>query len=428
MTSTTSTTHRLARGVTAVAAATCLGTAALPGLSAASAASPAAAPVATPFALNAVAYGSQYNEGDAQASSGKSAQVVIGCTTLAGLDRTKGAESSDVGEDGQVTGVQTRVWTTKQDGEVTSHARSRVAAFGLGDDSTSVGLSDLVVTTRTWHDRRGFHREHDFRLGGLTAEAGGVPLPGLPAPEDIEPGQEVEIPGLATLTFDVRSGKVSGAGAIATSTGVVIDQPDGSTGRIARAQSEIRRGVPGGLLGGRAQSAYSPEGLIEARNVVKKSVPCVGTDGEWRTTSGGAVQQPGFETGDATVSALGDQLGKGKAEARTRARTSRVSIGADAIVVTAIRSQANVIRDGGSYERTADGSRIGTLLVGGEEEPLPEPGESYEVPGVARITPQVVTRTDKSIAVVGLRVKLLDGTEVTDVYDVAKSTARIAPR
>lgn len=412
-------------------ASTCLAAAAgIAGVTMTPAAPAAAAPPPqpTPFALNAVAYGSQVNPGDVQAGSGKTGLVVIGCTTLAGLDRTKGAETSEIGDVGQADGISTRVWTTQAGGEVTSHARSRVSSAALGNDAASVALSDLVVTTRTWHDDRGFHRRHEFRLGGLTGEVGGTPLPDLPEPDEIEPGQEVEIPGLVTLTFDVRTGKAGPVGASATSTGVVVDLVDGTTAQLARASSQIRRGVPGGVLGGRAQSAYSPEGLIEARNVVKKSVPCTGTDGEWRTARGAGFSQPGIETGDAVVGALGDQLGKGEAVARTRARTSRVSIGADAIVVTAIRSQANVVRDGRTYTRTPAGSRVGSLEVAGEEQPLPDPGESLEIPGVARITPEVIDRTERSITVVGLRIRLLEGTEVTDVYDIAKSRARIDSR
>lgn len=135
-----------------------------------------------------------------------------------------------------------------------------MVGLALGNAEASVGLSDLVVTTRTWHDRRGFHREHGFRLGALTGEAQGTPLLGLPDPDQIEPGEQVEIPGLATLTFDVRGGKVTSRGADATSTGIVVELADGTTTQVARASSEIRRGVPGGILGGRAQSLYSPAG------------------------------------------------------------------------------------------------------------------------------------------------------------------------
>lgn len=103
-----------------------------------------------------------------------------------------------------------------------------------------------------------------------------------------------------------------------------------------------------------------------------------------------------------------------------------MSIADGAVVLTAIQSQANVVRDGRSYQRTADGSSIGSLLIGGGEESLPDAGESLTVPGVARLTPQLVERDARSIAVVGLRIRLLEGAEVTEVLDVARSTAGIA--
>ena len=155
---------------------------------------------------------------------------------------------------------------------------------------------------------------------------------------------------------------------------------------------------------------------------MKKSVPCTGTNGEWRSESGEATQQPGIETSEAAVGALGDQLGAGEAVARTRAHTSRVSLGDGSIVISNIRSQANVVRDGGSYLRTAKGSDIGTLRIDGEEHALPDPGRSLRIPGVAVIIPEVVNRTAHSITVVGLRVRLLDGSEVQSVVDIAKSS------
>ncbi len=382
----------------------------------------------TDFALQAAAYGTQSTDSDLQATSGRTALIALSCTRQAGIDRSRGAEASDLNGFGSAEGVHTRVWTTSAGGVVTSHASSRVDSLGIGNAEASFGLSQLLVTTRTWHDSQGFHRKHTFDVGGLTGEAGGTELPGLPAPDEIEPGQTFEIPGLVTLTFDIRTGAVTSSGASAMSTGLTMDFVDGSHSVASVAKSELGGHVAGGILGGKAESAYSGEGLLAARNVVKKSVPCVGTDGKWTNAAGGDIDQDGLQSGDATVGALGAQQGPDQAVSRTRAETDRVSLGGGQVVIRNIKSQANVERDGGTYLRTADGSSVGRLVVNGEPQAIPAPGEKLTIPGVATIIPQVVTKRAHSITVVGLRIRMLDGTEVTTVYDIAKSFAVIEPR
>ena len=273
---------------------------------------------------------------------------------MAGIDRARGISSDDLQGNGQVDGVKTRVWTTESGGTVAGHARGRGRRSRTRQRRGSLALSDMVVGTHTWHDGDGFHRRHTFNLGGLVAEAGGVALPGLPAPDEIEPGQAGQRSPASPqfLTFDERFGRADRSGADARSTGLVIDVVDGSTFDVAQASARIDKDVAGGILGGRAQSAFSRYGLLQTSNPVKKSVPCTGTNGEWRSESGKATQQPGIETAEATVGALGDQLKPREAVSRTRAHTSRVSLGDGSIVVSNIRSQANVVRDGGAYTRT----------------------------------------------------------------------------
>jgi hypothetical protein len=95
-------------------------------------------------------------------------------------------------------------------------------------------------------------------------------------------------------------------------------------------------------------------------------------------------------------------------------------------VVTNIKSQANTVRDGATYTRAAKGSDIGKLFVNGQQREMPDPGKSMRIPGVAVITPQVVTRSARSITVVGLQIRVLDGTPAGSEYGIAKSSAAIA--
>jgi len=228
--------------------------------------------------------------------------------------------------------------------------------------------------------------------------------------------------------FGSRSGSVSGHGATASTTGLVVDLLDGTRVNVAHAEAGIDSNTPGGLLSGRAQSARGT-GLVETNNIVKKSVPCTGTGGEWRNAAAADTDLlPGVDVGAATVGALGDQLGQRHAVARTRAKVARLALFGDDLVVTAIRSQANVTRQGGDWIRTAQGTSLGEVTVDGVQQPLPAAGESLLIDGVARITPGVVHKSDHAITVVGLQVKLLGGSDAGEVLNISQSNARIAVR
>ena len=423
--------RRAATGLTAGVTASAALAASVLGTGPASAAGDADGPskagtVRTPFALEGLAFGTQARGQTVPVQSSQTALVVLKCTKDAGIDRSRGVANDDLVGLGQASGIATRTWTTSKQGVVTSHARSKIGDLTVANVAGGLTVEALVVTTRTWHDDEGYHRAHGFRLAGLSGEVGGVPIE-LPAPADIDPGQTISIPGILRATFDERSGTVTRRGAQATSTGLVIELADGSKVSAGRAQTAISGGVVGGLLGGRAQSVRG-SGLVETKNVVKKSVSCRGTDGEWRNEAAAAFTQPGLEVGATTVGAFGDQLGQGEAVVRTRARSARVEIGDEQIVVTAIRAQSNVVRDGDRYTRTSDGTHLGSLTVNGQERPLPSPGESLVVPGVARITPGVVARTSQGITVVGLRIELLEGGEIVETLDIAKTNAHIDNR
>jgi len=181
-------------------------------------------------------------------------------------------------------------------------------------------------------------------------------------------------------------------------------------------------------LAGRAESLFGT-GLVQTRNIVKKSVPCRGTDGEWRNAAGAAVDlSPTVQVGAATVGALGDQLARNESVVRTRARVERVMLDGGEVVITAIRSQANVVRNQDVYTRTAQGTGLGSITIDGVSEPIPNPGETVNLAGVARVTPAVVERTPQGITVVGLRVELLGGGDAGETFDISKSHAHINPR
>ena len=131
-------------------------------------------------------------------------------------------------------------------------------------------------------------------------------------------------------------------------------------------------------------------------------------------TSGGRVY--GIQRADRSAKAwtegrlAGLTLGSGESQVRLRG----------------IVGQANVSRSPSGKLRTSiRGSVIGSLTVGGERRAIPDPGQTLEVPGVARLTFFVKDKGAAGISVVAVRIRLLDGSAGVGTIDAGVAKAAI---
>ncbi len=397
-------------------------------------AAPDAREVQTAYGLTAAGYGTRVQGGDVPAESGRTAFSIIACTKLAGLEKRNQLLGLINREDVKVKGVTTRQWTTRQQNTrngvtVSSHSLTKVTSVQLGDTGDSPLLSGLELEglrlkTRAFHDDRGFRTERDLTF--TSAKLAGVNLPGLLDPSV---GQTLEVPGVGTVTFFSGVNKRSASGAAVEAKGLKI-RLDGTDTivTVGSAMSRINNRVPAGVLGGfgRAGNARTLDGTIVSGKIAVQILPCQGTDGEWVRNATGRLDLPGtLVLGGAVGSARGDQFSKTRAYGQTRGKITRAAIGGE-LVIRAIKAQANVRKDGNRLIKSAKGTSVGSIRLGGELQDVPGAGETVNFGGVAKVTGRKVVRTEFGIRVIALQVQLLDGS-FDDRINLGEAFTRITP-
>ena len=109
-----------------------------------------------------------------------------------------------------------------------------------------------------------------------------------------------------------------------------------------------------------------------------------------------------------------------------RASVTEISIGGGALEIQGVVGQVNVFQNarGAISRRTTGGTRIGAIIANGEAQKIPAPGETLEIPGLARIKAKVRQNLGKrGLRVHALRVELLDGTGL--VLNIGTAKAKI---
>ncbi|WP_435747303.1 choice-of-anchor P family protein [Nocardioides sp. SYSU DS0663] len=371
------------------------------------AATRAARVVKTPFALKAAGYGTRVEGGQVPVGSDTTAFQSISCTNKAPLARGNDVAAVDLPGLGTVEGVRTRnrTFTNRTKGKTTVVSQHDVARVKLGP----LVLRGVSSKARVWHDAEGFHREVRTNLLGLEVAGQSVPIP--------VDQQVIPIPGLATITLGHDSGKVGRNGASAFANGLkIVLEPSGTVVRVAHSAAHIHKGLKVGHFRGRA---FGTQVNALADNVRSgpqplSYMPCQGTFGDVRTkTLAGVDLADQLVVSAARNDVMGKTVGKGKRERATgylQSRIARVTLGP--LTINAIKGRVNVTRfRGGKLVRNTQGTTLGELVMDGEAQALPDPGQPIEIPGVGlvKIEFNVADRIKNGIQVTALRITLLDG-------------------
>ncbi|MFC6042587.1 choice-of-anchor P family protein [Nocardioides hankookensis] len=368
-------------------------------------------PAATPFALKSWGYGTRVQGGQAPAQSGVPAYEVIGCTNLAGIDKTNQVADVALPGLGTISGVKTRVWTTRSGGVVSSWAENTIGKVVLSDSPLgTLTLSAVSTTAHAFHDGSGFKTEANTDLARLQFKPPVGPAMDLPLPT---PSQPVEIPQVGKVIIAHKKANTSANGAQVFANGLKIRlYQTGSVVRVAHAVAQIARGATVGVFSGESYAigGNAAGDIVRlGRNPLMK-MPCQGTNGVVRHRELGGLDLGGqVVVGAASSSSVGDQNAK-RAWGRERSRVASINL-AGALQVTGIVGQVNVARFGPNRTKlkaNTRGSTLGRLIVNGETRTLPAQG--LEIPGVAKLEPMVTTRIPGGIKVTALRITVLDGT------------------
>ena len=190
-------------------------------------------------------------------------------------------------------------------------------------------------------------------------------------------------------------------------------------------------GPVAGVVTGSAYGTYVRAGTVVVSGpTFSIGLPCLGTGGALRSSTGAGIDIGALETGTITNTARGT-VTTASASAETTSTVQTVNVLDGLIEATAIKANAKVTRNGTVYTASGNGSSFGTLSVEGH------PGITANVAANTRVTIagvgtlylNRVTRSEKSVAVIMIHLILTEpfnglapGTEIR----VATASSRIS--
>lgn len=401
--------------ITGLALATMTAAGLVAGTTAPATTAPAAAaakPTPTAYALGAFGIGTAVKGGSLPVTSGKTAYRIIGCTNRAGVDRENHEAEANVPGLGVVSGVKTRVWTTKTDGVVASNAIHTVANILIGEGSGqgTLEIRGVKSFSRAFHDDQGFHAAYETEIAQIVyTPVEGGPEVLLPP----TPGQTLEVPGLARIKLGSHSRHHGPDGARAYATTLKIEViPSDTVARVAHTSAKIGGGVKSALFRGNSNATR-----VEALDAIVTSgptpflpMPCQGTDGQVKENNLAELNLADqIVVSAANTSEKADQTNS-RAWGWEKSSVAELNLGGGQLVISGVVGKVHVKRIGGTVKRNVRGTTIGSITANGEPQAIPDPGQALIIPGLASIETRVVEQLKGGIAVTSVRVTLLDGT------------------
>ncbi|MGI8577214.1 MAG: choice-of-anchor P family protein [Nocardioidaceae bacterium] len=385
----------------------------LVGTSAGASTGTVAAATPTTYALSASGYASRVHGGGVPADSGATAFQIIGCTDQAGLSKTNTQASITLQGIGTLSAAKTHVWTTNDNGVVSSWSRNSISKVVFVDSGLGVlSLDGIVSLSQASHDASGFHARTKPTLGTITLTVAGIDTH-FPVPP---PGQSVTIPGVATITVGAGTRTQSAHGASALLDAVTVELiPTNTTVYLGHSRANIHDGIKSGVFGG---SAYGTQltvvgGVGQVGQTPRIVMPCQGTNGKVRVRTITGVSLPGVgSVSGLSASELANQT-QTNAHAWERGKVAKATLAAGSLVITGVRGEARATYTvGSSVIKDTNGTTLAKVVFNGQVLQFPARGPLV-IPGVASLTPKIVHRTPNGIEVTALQVKLLNGSGAT---------------
>ena len=368
------------------------------------------------LALKGSGFGSRITGGDVPSGSDQTAFMVVGCATRVGIDKENHEAEVTFPDLGQASNVKTEVWTRKSGDAIGSFTRNSIEKLVIAQSELgSVELHGIVSFAHAWHDDKGFHSETRTSVVSIAL----VP-PGGGAPQELElptPGQPIEIPGLVSISLGTSKERANADGAFAQANALIIGKTaTGTRSVVSQAKAQALTGVKHGTFHGwsAATQASAADGAVTSGRTPLTLMPCQGTDGKVLTKEasdsdlGGQLIATGLQ-----AQAKGTEL-KNKSTGFERARVAHVNLGGGQLDIDGIVGQVNVTREGRKVTTSIEGSKIGTIMAGGEEQEFPDTG-ILEIPGVAKLERFVTEKIPSGLHIIALRITLLDGGAVIDL-------------
>lgn len=385
--------------------------------------SPAAATEApSTVSLAASAYGSTASVGPL--TSGRTASFAA-CSTRDGSTYGNEVAATDLGGAlGTVGAVVTRgtrtgrsIAVTSTTGE-TSLLGGLVTAKVIGSTSTSA-LSGSAVTSS------GSSVVTDLKIAGL------------PRTVPVGTGTTLDIPGVATLTFNKQTRRTTFASKELTVDALRVDLLAGNrlglpTGSIVVGSSTSGASAPTSFAaGGQAYGSNVNVGsLVVSGPTAYVGMPCGGTAGAVSRNQVVGLKLPAVAT-VGTVSSTGQSVeGAGRTTAVLANSVTGVNLLDGAVTADAVTVRASTTRTATGLTSSDDGTTITNLRVLGTPVALSATaGTTLDVAGVGTLTVRKTVKQATGLDVVGLELKLgADrlGVKAGTVVQVAVAKSRVA--
>ena len=408
----------------------------------------------TPFAYQGSAYGTRVTAGDPNSggvASGRTAWAVLGCTDIAPVRHDKGSNVGKVNANDyiQVGAVDsfTSSYRLPKKKIYGSRSVNKVADITLGPaDGPQLKIGALTTKAHAFNDHGRFRAGTKLSLVDLDAE-GIAPEQAGPLHDlvdAIDAGKDqvatrvieasgkdgITIPGLGTIYMAGKENKrTSSTLGMASAYGIRVKLDNGSRVDIGRAWARIQKAHPAGVFAGNAYGleAVVGQGVVGLGRTPYQPLPCTGTEGEWRSNVlAEAPRNPQLNAGLLKAETYGKPNGDGSAVARARASVADLKLGGGALEIKGVVGQVNIFQDpeGNIVRRTLEGTSVRSIVANGQSQEIPDPGQTIEIPGVAKITASVQKELGaRGLMVHALRVEMLDGSGL--VLNLGTAQARI---
>lgn len=412
----------------------------------------------TDYGFKGRAFGSVAKAEPLAVGSGPSAPARLGCTREAGIRRANHVAETggQVGSALHVTGVDNTASSYRSKRNVGSRSTSTIARAVLGDPNGShLTITGLRTVTHAFAKREDgtMHARSSATSAGISGETG-TPLDDVLDPagatlQDLlealaeESGGTLEVPGLGKLKLGsthnrVRRGHATSAASALRGTLYGQDSVSGGGDDVrfvlGKSQSVIYEDMRSGVFSGRAVplEASLLGDLVDLGRIQDRPLPCPGTDGVVRESAVVGGDLGGLDQlvlGQVSTRVFGLQREDRSATAWTSSRASDLFVANEEheITIKDAQGRANVATNakGQVTRKTKRGSGVGAVVVDGETQEPPRPGDVIEVPGLAKLEFFLVDRATRGLQVTAVRISLLDGTETDSVINLGQARTYI---
>ena len=276
------------------------------------------------------------------------------------------------------------------------------------------GLKSFSRVVRT---PNGFQRVAAAKLAKL--KIGGIGVNLLPGNRT----QRFGIPGGGEVAYNLKGGRSGNGEGVAYNLALRVKRPDGTKVQLARSNAKLSQTRVGIFRGG-AWGTEGPKalGLLQTGRSGFAPMPCPGTDGEVRGNEVADTSVPDVQNVDLIKSKVFSQyLKHNQSNAVTKSLVFGASLGGGVVKLDGVFARAGAFKNTRGQVTATPKTAVAGLTVDGNPQEVPAPGETLEVPGVAKIERQVVDRKPRGLQVTALRITLLDVAPDPVVVDVGNA-------